>query len=67
MKKKAMDEIGDDDLVEGFGIDSAGAVTLAFDIEEALGLENGIEPEVLFKHDTVNKLADFMLSQSASA
>lgn len=57
------EDIGEHDLIEGFGIDSAGAVTLSFDIEDALNLDESIHPEVLFKHDTIGKLTDFMFDK----
>ncbi len=57
------EEINEDDTIESFGIDSAVAVTLTFDIEEALGVDEQIEPEILFEFYTVRKLTDFILTK----
>ena len=52
------------DSIENFGIDSAGSVSFAFDIEDYLNLDYQLEPEVLFEHHTIGKLTDFMLSKT---
>lgn len=48
--------VGLDDDFEQFGIDSAGAVSIIMDLEEAAGLETELEPEVLFELRTIRRL-----------
>ena len=62
-----IEDVDPDVPIEEFGIDSAGAVTLGFDIEEALGLDYQIEPEVLFEHNTASTLTGFIFERTGKA
>ncbi len=58
------EDIDENDALASYGLDSSGAVGLAGDVGQWLGVK--LEPDIVYRHSTIEALAAYLSQEGAS-